>query len=154
MLFAVDAGNTNIVLGVFDGPDRLLFTSRVVTDPLMTGDQYAGIIANILSLYNIPREKITDSIVSTVVPALMQSLPAALKLLFGSEPLVLGRGIRSGLKVRGFSPDALGADLVCGAVGALKNTPHRLSSSTSAPRRPFRQSTARAYSSAERLSRG
>lgn len=123
MLFAVDAGNTNIVLGVFDGPDRLLFTSRVVTDPLMTGDQYAGIIANILSLYNIPREKITDSIVSTVVPALMQSLPAALKLLFKSEPLVLGRGLKSGLKVRGFSPDALGADLVCGAVGALKKYP-------------------------------
>ena len=123
MLFAVDAGNTNIVLGVFDGPDRLLFTARVATDPSMTGDQYAGIIANILDLYCIPRKGITDSIISTVVPALTQSLPAALRLLFGTEPLVLGQGVKSGLRVKGLVPDAIGADLVCGAVGALKKYP-------------------------------
>ncbi len=119
MVFAIDAGNTNIVLGAFDGSGSLAFTARIATDPLKTSDQYAADIQNILNLFSVRREDITGSIVSTVVPALVASLSAAIRLLFGSEAMVVGRGINCGLKVKGLSPDQIGADLVCGAVGAI-----------------------------------
>ena len=120
MVFAIDAGNTNIVLGVFGSDGKLRFTARVATDPQMTADQYASAIDSILNLYGVSREEITGSIISTVVPALVSSLGAASRLLFKSEPMIVGKGIDSGLEVKGMSPDVIGADLVCGAVGALK----------------------------------
>lgn len=120
MVFTIDAGNTNIVLGAFDQIGALKFTARVATDPQMTGDQYAATIGNILNLYEISRGDISGSIISTVVPALVPTLTAAVKLLFGSEPMVVGKGIDSGLKIKGMNGDHIGADLVCGAVGAMK----------------------------------
>ncbi len=123
MVFAVDAGNTNIVLGVFDGDSKLLFTARIATDSKMTGDQYAAAISEILGLYGVSKEKISGSIISTVVPSLTASLPAAVRLLFGHEALILGKGINCGLRVKGADPSAIGADLICGAVGAMKKYP-------------------------------
>lgn len=120
MVFAIDAGNTNIVLGAFDASGSLHFTARIATDPLMTSDQYAATIGNILNLYGVPRDSVSGAIISTVVPALVGSLGKAAKTLFGFEPMIVGRGIESGLKVKNISPDAIGADLVCGAVGAIK----------------------------------
>ena len=123
MVFAIDAGNTNIVLGAFAEDNTLRFTARVATDPAMTADQYAATISNILKLYEIDRADIEGSIISTVVPALVKTLSSAIKLLFGKSPLVVGGGVDSGLTVKGMSPDAIGADLVCGAVGAMKKYP-------------------------------
>lgn len=120
MIFTIDAGNTNIVLGAFETDGSLRFTARIATDPQMTGDQYAATIGNILSLYETSREDVSGSIISTVVPALVPTLTSAVKLLFGSEPMVVGKGIDSGLEVRGMPSDVIGADLVCGAVGAMK----------------------------------
>ena len=120
MVFAIDAGNTNIVLGAFDDNGSLGFTARIATDPQKTGDQYAADIANILDLYGVSRNSVSGSIISTVVPALVTSLGNAARLLFGNEPMIIGRGIDSGLQVKGLSADAIGADLVCGAIGALE----------------------------------
>ena len=120
MVFAIDAGNTNIVLGAFDGSGELLFTARIATDPLRTSDQYAAEIGNILNLYGVSREAVNGAIISTVVPALVTSLGSAIKLLFGLEAMTVGRGIKSGLKINGLDESAIGADLVCGAVGAIK----------------------------------
>ena len=121
MVFAIDAGNTNIVLGAFDASGSLHFTARVATDTLMTGDQYAATLGNILNLYGVPRDSVSGAVISTVVPALVQSLGRAAKTLFGFEPMIVGRGVDAGLKVKGGIPaDSIGADLVCGAVGAIK----------------------------------
>ena len=120
MVFAIDAGNTNIVLGAYDEGGELIFTARIATDPLKTSDQYAADIGNILNLYKVARESVSGSIISTVVPALITSLGAASKLLFGSEPMIIGKGLDSGLKVKGLNADHIGADLVCGAIGALE----------------------------------
>ena len=123
MVFTVDAGNTNIVLGALYENSEIAFTARIATDRSMTGDQYAALINNILKLYKICPDDISGSIISTVVPALEQSLSAAILLLFGKAPLIVGRGVDSGLKVKGVPSDVLGADLVCAAVGALKKYP-------------------------------
>ena len=123
MVFAIDAGNTNIVLGAFSEEGSLAFTARVATDPDMTSDQYAAVITNILNLYGVSRDGVEGSIISTVVPALVKTLSSAIRLLFGHSPLVVGAGAESGLRVKGMSPDMIGADLVCGAVGAMKKYP-------------------------------
>lgn len=124
MVFTIDAGNTNIVLGAFDEFGKLSFTARVATDRSMTGDQYAAIIANILTLHGIRRERVNGSILSTVVPALVASLGRAAELLFGKKPMIVGKGFDGGLKVKGgISTGAIGADLVCGAVGAMMKYP-------------------------------
>ena len=60
MVFAIDAGNTNIVLGAFDASGSLHFTARVATDTLMTGDQYAATLGNILNLYGVPRDSVSE----------------------------------------------------------------------------------------------
>lgn len=119
MVFAIDAGNTNIVLGAFANGGDLVFTARIATDPLKTSHQYAADIKNILSLYDLSHDAFSGAIISTVVPALMTSLSAAVKLLLNIEPMVVGKGVKSGLKVKDINPDAIGADLICGAVGAL-----------------------------------
>lgn len=123
MVFAVDAGNTNIVIGTLSKQGEIYFTSRIATNSSMTGDQYAVLIKNILNLYKINPDSISGSIISTVVPALKESLSIAIKLLFGAPPMVVGQGIDLGLKVSGIPAEAIGADLICAAVGALKKYP-------------------------------
>ena len=124
MLFTVDAGNTNIVFGVFSSSPTPIFTARVATVHDKTSDQYAALISEILRLYKTDPEKITGAIISTVVPALVPTLSAAINLLFGITPAVVGKNISSGLKIKGGIPEAyIGADLICGAVGALEKYP-------------------------------
>ena len=118
-VFTIDAGNTNIVLGALTDDGKPVFTARAKTDRNLTGDQYAVLIKNILNLYKTDPSEISGSIISTVVPELAQTLGAALRLVFGTPPLIVGKGVESGLKVKGATADVLGADLVCGAVGAL-----------------------------------
>lgn len=120
MVFAIDAGNTNIVLGVFDAEGKILFTSRIATDRAKTGEQYAVEISGILGLYGIERSGISGSVISTVVPELVGSLSAAVRILFGHEAVIVGKGSVCGLEVRGLKPSDIGADLICGAVGAIK----------------------------------
>lgn len=120
MVFTVDVGNTNIVLGVFDSEGKLLFTSRVATESSKTEDQYAITFGEILRLYGVERAGFKGAVISTVVPSLVPVLKNAVKKLFGVCAIVVGPGIRTGLNIRLDNPAILGADLVCGAVGALK----------------------------------
>lgn len=119
MVFTVDVGNTNIVLGAFDENDRLLFTSRIMTDHSKTADQYAITFKDIFLLYDIDKTGFKGAIISSVVPSLIPVLKEAILRLTGIRALVVGPGIKTGLNIRLEDPTILGADLVCGAVGAL-----------------------------------
>ncbi len=119
MVFTVDVGNTNIVLGGFDDSDRLMFTSRITTDHNRTADQYAKPIHDILELYGHKDKHFDGAIISSVVPSLIPVLREAIVKLMGVHPLVVGPGIKTGLNIKLENPAILGADLVCGAVGAL-----------------------------------
>lgn len=119
MVFTVDVGNTNIVLGGFDNEDRLLFTSRITTDHNRTADQYAITILDILELYHQKDKQFDGAIISSVVPSLVPVLREAIFKLMGIHSLVVGPGIKTGLNIKLENPAILGADLVCGAVGAL-----------------------------------
>lgn len=122
MVFTVDVGNTNIVLGAFDG-DELLFVSRIATETSKMEDQYAIEFASILRLYGYVPDQFEGAIISSVVPPLLPVLKAALKKLLKCRVLLVSPGIKTGLNIRIDDPAMLGSDLVCGAVAALARYP-------------------------------
>ena len=122
MILAIDVGNTHIVLGCLeDGRTHSL--SRLTTDPVKTEYEYAVIIRDVLSFDNVDCEKLEGAIISSVVPAVTNTLRGAVRLLCGREPLVVGAGIKTGLNIRIDNPAQLGADLAVGAVAALSLCP-------------------------------
>ncbi len=119
MIFTVDAGNTNIVLGGFEN-DKLLFTSRVATQTSLMADEYAVKFCEILSLYGHQSSSIEGAIISSVVTPLTPVLNQAVKRLTDKRVITVGPGIRTGVNIKIDDPAVLGADLVCGAVGAME----------------------------------
>ena len=118
MLLAVDIGNTNITLGVYD-EHVLLFTGRLATDNKTTDDQYAIDLKNILDLHGCDHKEIEDCIIASVVPTVGTAIKHAISFLCGVVPLELGPGVKTGLNIKIDNPAQLGADLVAGAVGAI-----------------------------------
>ncbi len=118
MLLAIDVGNTNITLGIYN-EQVLLFTARLATDSRTTADQYAIELKNVLSLHGQSYKDIEDCIIASVVPTVCTSLKKAISLLCDIVPLVLGPGVKTGLNIKIDNPAQLGADLVAGAVGAI-----------------------------------
>lgn len=118
MLLAIDIGNTNITLGLFE-EDLLKMTARLATDPRKTADEYAIDIKDVLSLHGEDVREIEDCIISSVVPAVGSAISSAVALLCHTVPLMLGPGVKTGLNIKIDNPAQLGADLAAGAVGAL-----------------------------------
>lgn len=118
MLLAIDIGNTNTTLGLYE-EERLLFTSRLATDKTRTEDQYAIEICDVMKLNGYEAKAIEDAIICSVVPQVCASVSNAISKLCNIVPLILGPGVRTGLNIRIDDPAQLGADLAAGAVGAL-----------------------------------
>ncbi len=118
MLLAIDIGNTNIVIGVIRD-DEILFTARIATDRLRTSDQYGVEIFNMLQLFHVNREDITDCIISSVVPPVFNSVYTGVIKLIGKQPLVVGPGLKTGLNIHVDTPSQVGADRIVAAVAAL-----------------------------------
>ncbi len=119
MILTVDAGNTNIVLGGFEN-DKLLFLSRIATQTALMPDEYAVKFSEILALYGHKASDIEGAAVSSVVTPLTPAFKSALKRLSDCPVVTVGPGIKTGVNIRIDDPAALGADLVCGAVGAME----------------------------------
>ena len=118
MIFTVDAGNTNIVLGGFEN-DKLVFLSRIATQTALTADEYAVKFSDALNLYGHSVQDIDGAIISNVVTPLATALKNAVKLLTKEKVLIVGPGIKTGVNIKIDDPSVLGADLVCAAVGAM-----------------------------------
>ncbi|MBO5726846.1 MAG: type III pantothenate kinase, partial [Clostridia bacterium] len=118
MLLAVDIGNTNITLGLYDG-EVLVFTARLATEVRRTADQYAIDIKDILALHGCDYENVEDAVISSVVPSVGNSVSRAISTLCNIVPLTLAPGVKTGLHIKIDNPAQLGADLAAGAVGAL-----------------------------------
>lgn len=120
MLLAIDVGNTNIVMGVFDN-DKLITSGRLSTDIYQTDEEYAMKINSFLVLHRIT--DIDSAILSSVVPALVRTLKNAVKLITKKDCLVVGPGVKTGLSLKIDNPSQLGSDLVVGAVAAKQKYP-------------------------------
>ena len=119
MILTIDIGNSNIVLGgVRD--DEIVFEARLRTEATQTSDQYCVDLKILLDVYNVRPEDIEGSIISSVVPQVLNSFQTAIKKLTGKTSLVVGPGIKTGLDIRLENPGQTGADLVVADVAALR----------------------------------
>jgi len=118
MILAVDVGNTNIVLGCLEGTE-IRSTARMATDVKRTEYEYAVAMQNLLAYIGVDAAELEGAILSSVVWPLNTTLRRAVELLIGREPMVVGRGLKTGLDIRIDDPGQVGADLVVGAVGGL-----------------------------------
>ena len=117
MILTVDAGNTNICCGVFDGDDlRLVF--RVKTDRSRTPDQYAAELYMMLTMRGLGHADFDGSVIGSVVPELTRALVGAAAFATGTTPMEIAPGVKTGINLRIDDPATLGADLLAGAVGA------------------------------------
>ncbi len=118
MILALDIGNSNIVIGCCTD-DKILFSERISTDQSATAFEYAMIINNILQMYNIERADISGAAISCVVPSLTNTLKAAIKKSVDCDALIVGPGIKTGVKIACQNPAQLGADLVVDTVAGI-----------------------------------
>ena len=122
MILAVDIGNSNIVLGCFEA-DTVLFIERLSTNQQYTALEYVISIKNILELNNINVGCIEGCIISSVVPSVTETVRAALERLTGARVMIVGPGIKTGLRIMLDNPVQLGSDRVADAVAAVNIYP-------------------------------
>ena len=126
MLLALDIGNTTITFGVFSdgGEDSQRYvpsaTWRVATDPGKMPDEYGMFLTNLLPLKGISPGDVSAVALCSVVPPLTAAFVDLSKAYFEITPLVVGAGVRTGIKVLYDSPRDVGADRIVDAAAALK----------------------------------
>lgn len=119
MLMALDVGNTNIVIALYDG-DRLRRSWRMSTDKNRSGDEMGMTLLSFLQTEGVEALQIDDVIISSVVPPIMHSLGNAVRRYLQCEPMIIGPGVKTGLNIRYDNPREVGADRIVNAVAAVK----------------------------------
>lgn len=119
MLLALDVGNTNTVVGVFEDK-RLRVHWRISTRRDGTGDEYGMLISNLLHLAGLEPGQISALIIASVVPPLQSSLEEMAHRYFRIAPLVVGLGTKTGMSILYDSPREVGADRIVNAVAAFE----------------------------------
>lgn len=119
MLFVVDIGNSNIVLGTYEGK-KLHCHWRISTDRQKTGDEYGMLINNLFHFQGIQMVDIDAIIISSVVPPLVVPMVKMCERYFRLHPLVVGPGIKTGIKLKYENPREIGADRIVNTVGAFE----------------------------------
>ena len=124
LLLAVDVGNTNLVIGVFDlaqGDNApLLHSWRLATSRERTVDEYGLSVLALLRHQGLEASMVRQVAISSVVPPLHPVLAAWVQVYFKCEPLWIEPGIKTGLKVLLDNPAELGADRIVNAVAGLE----------------------------------
>ena len=119
MLLVFDVGNTNIVLGVYEG-SQLLVNWRISTDRQKTTDEYGMLVLSLFAYSNIDPHSVKAVIISSVVPPLMAPLSRMSQRYFHVEPLIVGPGIKTGMAIKYENPRDVGADRIVNAVAAYE----------------------------------
>lgn len=119
MLIAVDIGNTDFTLGVFDGR-KLLDTFRMTTRIPRTSDEYGVFLLNTLQYKGFDAKKVDAVIIASVVPAVMHSFNSAIIKYFGLKPILVGPGIRTGIRIKTSNPKETGADRIVDVVAGYE----------------------------------
>ena len=119
LIFVFDIGNTNIVLGVYDG-DKLTQHWRIETNRYKTEDEYGMIIKSLFDHVGLKFADIDGIVISSVVPPIMFSLERMCHKYFNIKPLVVGPGTKTGLNIKYDNPKEVGADRIVNAVAAIQ----------------------------------
>ncbi len=119
MLLALDVGNTNTMLGVYDGV-RLRDHWRVETHSRRTADEYGILVRQLLGFSGIDPAGVSAVAVSSVVPPMQFALERMAKRYFGQTPMFVGPGVKTGMPILYDNPREVGADRIVNAVAAYE----------------------------------
>ena len=119
MLLVGDVGNTNITFGVYNRK-KLITTFRLMSKTERTSDEFGELITELLIRNSIALEEIRDVILASVVPGVMHSLTSALIRYLHIQPMIVGPGIKTGIKIQTDNPREVGADKIVDAVAAFE----------------------------------
>jgi type III pantothenate kinase len=123
-LLAIDIGNTNVSLGLFDYPAAGAATLsehwRIGTHREQTSDETALTVRELFRQARRKCEEVTDIAISSVVPPLLPIWERVSTKLFGRPPLVVGPGVRTGIPVRYDNPHEVGADRIVNSLAAFE----------------------------------
>lgn len=120
MLFAIDVGNTNIVIGVFDGGGRLTESWRLATMRERTADEMGILVTRLFERAGLDLSAIDGIILSSVVPPLTRPMEEMAERYFGRQPMTVDAGTNTGMPVRYQPPSDVGADRVVNGVAAYE----------------------------------
>ena len=120
MLLAIDVGNSNTVLGLYDG-DKLLHDWRIRTEVDNTVDEYGMLILNLYRTARISSKSVRSVngiIISCVAPPMLNILEPLCQKYFRIKPLIVGPGVKTGMPIYYDNPKEVGADRIVNAVAA------------------------------------
>lgn len=119
MLFALDIGNTNIVMGVYQG-NVLKYHWRISTDTNKTSDELGVLLKQLFEYKGASLEDVNSVIISSVVPTIMSAMEIMCTEYIKVKPLIIGPGIKTGLVIKFDNPKEVGADRIVNAVAAIE----------------------------------
>ncbi len=117
MILTIDIGNSNIMLGGFEG-DKLIYVASISTEANKTADEYASKMLSVLTLHSVAEKNVDGVIISSVVPPLNSVIKEAVRILWGINSLLVGPGVKTGINIHCDTPSSVGADLICACVAA------------------------------------
>jgi len=123
MILAIDIGNTNTTIGLFDKDGTLTLRSSLETDKGKTADRCAIDLLSVFHLHGADIKSVSGAIISSVVPPLTSVVSEAVKFLIGKLPMIVGPGVKTGLNIKSELHNQLGSDIVTSAVAALQKYP-------------------------------
>ncbi len=118
MLLTIDVGNTNTVLGVFEG-SRLVTHWRLTTRREQTADEYGILVRNLFASSSIEESAVDSVALASVVPPLTPVIVALARTAVGHDPLVVGPGVKTGMPILYEPPGDVGADRIVNGVAAF-----------------------------------
>ena len=120
MIFAIDIGNTNIVLGLIENGEIKDSTIRSRTERDATWAEYAIKLKDFFEFWGEDAKSIECSIISSVVPSVTDNVAKALESLTGKKCIIVSNKLKTDINIKIDDPSSLGADLLVGAVGAVE----------------------------------
>ena len=117
MLLAIDIGNTEITIGVFEG-EKIHATWHLATGIHRRADEYAALLLNLLHYQDIDTSGIKKVALCSVVPPLIATFEKLFQQYFNTSPLVIGSGVKTGVRIRMDNPREVGADRIVNAAAA------------------------------------
>lgn len=119
MLLAIDIGNTNITMGIFE-EELLLARFRITTKISRTSDEFGSLICDLIRCKGFTVEDITEVIIASVVPKIMYSFSNGIYKYVNQDPIIVGVGTKTGIKIETANPKEIGPDRIVDAVGAYE----------------------------------
>jgi type III pantothenate kinase len=119
MILTMDIGNTNTVLGLYEG-DELKTHWRISTDRNKTPDEYGMLFKNLFESADITNNAVNSIIISSVVPPILRIFKKTAYRYFNVNPLVIGPGVKTGMNIKTDNPKEVGADRIVNAVAGYQ----------------------------------